>query len=125
MKNTTYSHNVKKHQRLMNKFMRGMNKSLEKDNLWRGRFFVRQVDRYFEKFEDGSGGQLHVTLMFCDKKTKKTKKIRESVNRLCGFGHLFWEMNSFIVEYLDVWHTEGIESFKSDTTDYINMKWED
>ena len=52
----------KKAQRKINKRVAILNKNLLNDNLWRGRFFIRQTDANWERFEDGSGGLLKVWL---------------------------------------------------------------
>ena len=56
------SMNKKKHQRAINRAVRGFNKQLEQDNLWLGRFIVRQYEDSPQwcRYEDGSGAELYV-----------------------------------------------------------------
>ena len=117
-----YSHNVKKHQRLMNRAMRKMNKDIEKDELWKGRFIVRQVWRQFETYEDKSGSVLHVWLKLIDKKTGLVKELRpDTVNHFVVWGHLWWEMNNFIVHDSHVW--DDINEVKNDPTDWSKVEY--
>lgn len=55
------------YQRKLNKLIKEVNKNIANDNLWRGRFEIRQKDAWFEKFEDGSGGILFTVLRLYDK----------------------------------------------------------
>lgn len=125
MKNWTYSNNRKKYQRKMNYYMRKINKNIENDNLWRGRFVMRQDCAQWVKYEDNSGYALYVRLYCVDKKTGRKQFIpMHSVNSLCFWnGHKLWEiMNNFIVEYLDIWTNESKEILYSDKTDYRKVK---
>lgn len=100
-----YSGNRKKHQRKMNKLVRDLNKNIELDNLWRGRFYIRQVATQWYQYSDKSGYELWVVLELRDRKTGKAKQIAETVNHwnMWHGSKLFWEMNTFIVEDVDVW----------------------
>lgn len=115
------SKNAKAHQRRMNKAMRELNKTLENDNLWHGRFYVHQVARQRQVYEDGSGMELWVTLELVDRKTGRTKQVLETVNYWTSFcSRIFWEMNSFIVEDVGVWS----EDPRPGTPEwYENMDW--
>ena len=64
------SFNRKKHQRRMNRFVRAINKNIANDDLWRGRFVVKQVGTpYFYIYEDKSGAELqNVHLVITDLK---------------------------------------------------------
>lgn len=98
--------NPQKHQRKMNYYMRSMNKNVEKDELWNGRFYCRQVyspQKYV--YEDRSGMEYHVCLRFIDKKTGKYYDKYDTVNSWCMWnGSKIWEtMNWFIVEFIDAW----------------------
>lgn len=94
------SKNRKRHQREMNKIMRELNKNIEKDDLWKGRFYVRQVASQWYEYEDKSGAELWVVLQFYDKETGISKEIADTVNHWRYFdgNHLWWEMNNFIVK---------------------------
>ena len=99
------SKNRKRHQRAMNKIVRQMNKNVERDDLWKGRFYARQVDSAWRIYEDKSGAELIVTLRFYDKVTGITKDWTRTVNewRMWDGHHLWWKMNDFIVEDVRVW----------------------
>lgn len=102
------SFNRKKHQRYMNKYVRAINKNIYNDDLWRGRFVVRQVDSpYFYTYEDGSGASLErVHLVITDRLNGRTIDGWDSVNGWCHWnGSKLWQwVNDAIVEGFDVWH---------------------
>lgn len=121
MKHYLNSNNRQKHQRRINHFMRQINKNIEKDELWRGRFVVQQDCAQWLPYEDNSSWELHVVLKFIDKKTKKTWiGIHGSVNSLCwGNAYKLWQaMNTFIIDICNVWEVDGREALKADKTDY-------
>lgn len=125
VKNWTYSNNRKKYQRKMNYYMRKINKNIENDDLWRGRFVMRQDCAQWARYVDGSGHTLYIRLYCVDKKTGRKQYFpMRSVNSLCFWnGHKLWEMmNNFIVDYLDVWTNEGREILYSDKTDYRKVE---
>ena len=62
----------KRHQRAMNDIMRQINRYVEIDPLWKGRFYVRQIASQWSEYEDKSGAALWVVLRFYDKKTRIT-----------------------------------------------------
>lgn len=99
------SKNRKRHQRAMNKLMRDLNKNIENDSLWQGRFYVKQTAAQWHEYEDKSGAELWVVLSFIDKKTGMTYETAETVNhwRMWNGSHLWWEMNNFIVEKVKAW----------------------
>lgn len=102
------SKNKKRHQRMMNKMIREINKNLEKDGLWLGRFYVQQVySPQWKIYEDKSGAEYFVHLKFIDKCTGRYWIQADTVNhwRGCfGNGWRIWDkMNWFIVEYCNVW----------------------
>lgn len=105
MTNWITSGDRKKHQRRMNKLMRDLNNNIKNDNLWRGRFYVRQDAAQWYQYSDKSGYELWVVLELCDRKTGQTKRIAETVNHwsMWGGSHLFWQMNQFIVDDVEVW----------------------
>ena len=102
------SMNKKRHQREINRLIRKTNKSIEKDELWNGRFCIKQVESpQWYIYEDKSGAKYFVHLKFIDKCTGRYWVQADTVNHWRGsFGNgwLIWsKMNWFIVEYLDVW----------------------
>ena len=115
--------NRKKQQRAMNKLVREVNKVIEQDNLWCGRFYIRQFDARFMIFPDKSGADLFVGLAFIDKKTKVTYKTYETVNhwRFYNGANLYWAMNEFIVNRAGVWQENPRPGSKEW---YENITWE-
>lgn len=111
----------KKLQRYVTKIFRKINKLLEEDTLWNGRYVIRQIDRDYWHFADNSGGQLHVNYNIIDKKTGLILTYRSSLSSPKPF--FFWgdvnlKINSFIVEESDAWH--GDISPYDDKTDYTS-----
>ena len=98
----------KVHQRAINKVVRTMNRNLEQDELWRGRFMVRQDESpQWRRYEDGSGAELWVRLRFIDRATGRYYVKWETVNHWRGLranGYAIWfTMNWLITEHWDVW----------------------
>lgn len=58
--NWRHSSNRKVHQRAVNRVIRWVNETIERDELWRGRFFIRQYESRFIRYEDGSGNSFYV-----------------------------------------------------------------
>ncbi len=81
------SHKRRKHQRWLNAFCREVNKTMEHDPLWMGRFVVEQKRTEMHWFPDNSGGVLWCVLQFRDKKTGQTK---------------FWPTTCFTATW-DIW----------------------
>lgn len=109
----------KKAQKIINSSVRALNKILTNDSLWRGRFYVHQIDANWEKFEDGSGGELRVWLEIRDKKTGLYQGFI-----ITNYGtnwKLFEISNKFIVEYSGVW--DNIQEVKNDKTNWNKVKW--
>lgn len=93
------------YQRKLNKLIKEVNKNIANDNLWRGRFEIRQKDAWFEKFLDGPGGILFTVLRLYDKKTQRFEDhdFRYAPYFSGNEWHLFKITNSFIVDYIEVW----------------------
>lgn len=110
------------YQRKLTKKLREVNKSIEEDNLWRGRFVVRQKGSDFENFDDKSGGLLHTILRVIDKKTGYYHDYRLAyAPYLCGIN---WEIymdivNNFITRDSYAWQIGNPEE---DKTDYTKME---
>ena len=109
------SKNRKVHQRAMNKLMRQMNTNIKNDELWKGRFYVRQIASQWHEYDDHSGAELWVVLRFTDRKTGKTHEVADTVNhwRFVNGSHLFWAMNDFIVEKCDVWSEDPRPTYEN------------
>ena len=108
MKYWLTSKNKKRHQREINRLIREINKSIEKDDLWHGRFCIKQVDSpQWHVYEDKSGAEYFVHLKFIDKCTGRYWLQAETVNHWRGnFGNgwrIWNKMNWFIVEHCNVW----------------------
>ena len=105
------SHDKKRHQRAINKLVRVMNRRLEQDDLWRGRFVIRQDEApQWRRYEDGSGAELYVRLRFIDRATGLYYVKWESVNHWRGLratGFEIWKMmNWLITEHWNVWQED-------------------
>ena len=92
----------------MNRLVRSCNKALEEDDLWHGRFCIKQVESpQWHVYEDKSGAEYFVHLKFIDKCTGRYWIQAETVNHWRGsFGNgwRIWDkMNWFIVEHCSVW----------------------
>ena len=110
----------RKAQSKINKSVRLLNKNIHDDYLWRGRFYVRQTDAYWERFKDGSGGFLIVWLEIRDKKTGRYMGFSIDSYSRRGW-KLFEAGNQFIAEYSGVW--DNIEAVKADTTNWDKVEW--
>ncbi len=112
----------KSYQRKINKIVRNINKAMEKDELWRGRFVIYQTRAEYYKYADNSGIACYYCFCIYDKKTGIDKKIySENGNWLIhtnGFG-LLEELNDFIVKDLRVWRDDDP---REDKTDYTKIK---
>lgn len=97
-----YAKNRKKHQRAVNRAIRTINKLIEKDSLWRGRFFIYQRQAIYYEFEDGSGAEMLFLLEFVDKATGYRALAIADTNEVIN--HSGWAMNRFITGYADAWN---------------------
>ena len=112
----------KNYQRKLTKKLREVNKNLEKDGMWKGRFVVRQKASDFENFEDGSGGLLHTILRIIDKKTGYYHDYRLAyAPYLSGVNWaIFMDINNFITKDSYTWEID--ENPKADKTDYTKIE---
>lgn len=97
-------HNMYYHRAWVDDYLWRVSHNLEKDPLWRGRFYVRRIKSDMEWFHDGSGGLLYLTIRIYDKKTHKRKDIR--TDALDMQSHMFFWLNDFICEDVKVWDNE-------------------
>ena len=110
------SQNRKRHQRALNREIRAFNKSLERDDLWLGRFVVRQIDSpQMVRYADGSAVDLYVKLVFIDRATGRTYK----TGYVTAWGLTKWDgyeiwrkMNWLITEEWPVW--DELDRFNRD-----------
>jgi hypothetical protein len=98
----------KAYQRGFTKRLRELNKAIKEDDLWLGRFEVRQISARWHEFSDGSGGILHCVLRCIDKMTRQYKDY--TIEYAPWFHTFYWHismdvMNKFLVEDLNVWRT--------------------
>ena len=116
----------KKYQHGINKLVKEVNKSIEEDWLWNGRFVFHIVCNKFEKFEDGSGGMLYIVLRGYDKKTKFYHDyIIDYAPYLTGCKNHLWSIvNHFITEDTDTWKY-GNDPYKEKKVDYTKIKIND
>ena len=97
-----YSHNRKKHQRRINRYVRMINENLSNDPLWKGRFVVSQVGpTYFRQYEDGSGAEFYATLQIFDKETGDYTQKTKNGNEWCWRDgiDLWWFVNDAIIKW--------------------------
>ena len=117
------SQNRKNHQRAINKTMRVLNKNIENDPLWKGRYCVRQYRGWWKPdWEEPNYYIFYAQFIFYDKKTHKTylTGIKSANDWLFGYGHKLWlEMNDFILES-GVWEENPRPTYKN-TPDFRNI----
>ena len=101
------SHNRKKHQRRINRYVRMMNENLRNDPLWKGRYIVYQSGSpFFYQYEDGSGAELCDFTLICeDKLTGKQVAKTKDGNEWCFHNGMdIWRfVNDAIIYDFDAW----------------------
>ena len=98
------SHKRKNHQRWFNQYCRYINKCIENDDLWLGRFCVSQNRTRMDWFDDGSGGIMMAELIMRD---KKTGTVRIGWYDGLDMDWQFWcDFNEFIIRDCKVWEEE-------------------
>ena len=116
------SMNRKTHQRAINRAVRAVNKRL--DNLWFGRFVVRQYEYspQWRKYKDGFGAELWVKLKFIDRATGRYYVGNHTVNEWCSFnGSRIWRiMNWLITEHWGVWQENFAREQNDDACAHYN-----
>ena len=116
----------KKYQISANKLVKEVNKIIEADFLWNGRFVFHIMDSNFERFKDGSGGILYVVLRGYDKKTKYYKDY--TLDYAPYFQFIEWDIwqitNKFITEDTDTWKKDN-NPFNDNKIDYTKVKIDD
>lgn len=113
----------KKYQRAFNKKIRAINKNIANDDLWLGRFEMRQKDARFDRFADGSGGILTVFVRAYDKHTKYYKDyiIDFAPYFPSNDWHLWNAMNEFITKDAKVWEMKPSPRDKNFKKDYTKI----
>lgn len=116
----------KKLQRDVNFVIRKLNENICADDLWQGRFMVRQKAAHIGMYEDLSGTCGNFLMEFVDKKTgASTTQWFDYMEILgawfsrntgrCGW-RIWGAMNNFITDYLDVWNKENPTKERHDYT---------
>lgn len=106
--------NRKKIQRHINKILRQMNKNIEQDDLWLGRFYCHQKDIQYQLSEDKSWMYADVRVEFVDRKTNKFVILHFNKEDFMNGGWPIWEaMNSFIIDFVKVWQENPPPSIKN------------
>lgn len=101
---------LKKIQHRANKEIREINKILLEDDLWKGRFYIKQINRIDRFYSDHSGYSILFIFEIKDLKTNLSKNIYYHMNS--GYANirfswgLFEEINEFIVTDCEVWKSE-------------------
>ena len=108
---------VRKIQRDVNRKIKALNRSIENDELWLGRFYVRQVNRRIYKYEDNSGVGMSLTLIMIDKQTGKNQKFYCFSWDVINTYLLWWALSDFIVKFCKVWE-ENPSPKRGATVDY-------
>lgn len=113
----------KKYQRSLNHLVRAINRNIANDDLWLGRFELRQKDASYEEFEDHSGGVLYVNIRVYDKATGYFKDYRmDFAPYYMSNGWHLWEIaNKFITEDCGVWKSNPRPYEKGFVKDYRNQ----
>lgn len=94
----------KNHQRWFNQYCRYVNKIIENDDLWLGRFYIKQEATNMKWFEDKSGGIMYALILMCDKKTGITRS--KWYDGLGMEWQFWWDFNNFIINDCKVWEEE-------------------
>jgi len=105
----------KNHQRWFNQYCRYVNKSIEDDELWLGRFYITQNRSSMHWFEDKSGGIMEVELVMHDHKTGIT---RTRWYDGLDMDWTFWrDFNDFIIRDCKAWD-EVLDDIHTNRIDY-------
>lgn len=115
----------KKAQSNLNHLVRAINKNIREDDLWLGRFEMRQIDCAWERFSDGSGGMLYVVLRCLDKGTGYFKDYPfdfVAPREMRMNWHLCSIMEKFIIEDADIWGQTPNPRDKGFVKDFTNQR---
>lgn len=112
----------KSYQKKLTHLLRRYNKSLEADELWKGRFYISQKSNRWYQFEDNSGGILYSHVRCYDHKTGYYHDYMLSYAP--WYSTIYWRigmeiLNDFIVEQVGVWKEFPRPS--RDSKSYIGM----
>lgn len=114
MRNWKSTTKRKKVQRHINRVIRDMNRTIERDPLWLGRFYCYQTDIAFSAAEDGTYLYAVVGVEFVDRKSGKAMHHLFRKEDFMGTAWKFWtKMNYFITEWCDVWSEDPRPSIRN------------
>lgn len=86
----------------MTKCAKRLNQAIEKDTLWKGRFYIKELKiASMYDFDDNSGGEIIILYLLKDKISGKQKEIY--MDNYSYFYKMWIEMNNFIVDDVKVW----------------------
>lgn len=98
---------LKKIQRRVNKIIRELNKDIYDDELWKARFYARQIDRRCVLSDDRSWLHIDFYIEFIDKETNRRYYHWFRKEDFLGSSWRVWEaMNDFIAVRCRVWDKE-------------------
>jgi len=112
------SHKRKNHQRWFNQYCRYINRKMEEDDLWLGRFYVSQAQTYMNWFEDNSGGIMYSLIIMHDRKTGITDM--KWYSGLDMDWKFWWDFNDFIIKDCKVW--EEVPDPRDNRIDFRSVK---
>lgn len=110
---------IKKLQRKVNRDIKTLNRAIEEDDLWLGRFYMRQVDRRVYRYEDNSGVGMQLAFIMVDKQTGKNEMYYCFSWDILKTYRPWYALNDFIVETCKVWE-ENPTPKRGETIDYRN-----
>lgn len=100
-------HRLRKcYQKKLTHLLKECNRNIEKDDIWKGRFYIVQKDCRWYQFEDNSGGYLFAHLRCYDHKTGYYHDY--ILDYAPWYTTIYWSlymdiMNNFIVDQVRVW----------------------
>ena len=95
----------KQYQKKLTAALKAVNASIRNDDLWLGRFEVRQGRTNWSEWDDKSGGILFCQIRLVDKATGYYKDyIMDYFGKQCNW-HLWQVVNRFITEDCAVWRS--------------------
>lgn len=90
----------------VNKIIRDINKELEEDELWKGRFVLRQIEKQVFRYSDLSGWYLTYKYRIYDKKTGYIAEKWFDHYDICYGARLWYFVNDFITKKSEVWNED-------------------
>ena len=95
----------KQYQKNLTSALKIVNREIKKDNLWLGRFEIRQGETQFLKWDDNSGGILYCRMRVFDKATGYYKDYSfDYYGKICNWK--LWQIaNKFITQDCAVWRS--------------------